>query len=134
MWPHSVQFNDHIFETPIHDCPMDKLDEFWAIGKCSGNGMRAERQNEPINHRDKVNLKLTLTLQTPQATVHSSEDAEAWFAWHSMQRSMMWFRQMAQLSTTMSQAQRATALHYNKHKGRISIQLITHISTIAYLR
>ncbi len=51
------------------------------------------------------------TLQIPQATVHSSLVAEAWFAWHSMQRSMMWFRQMAQLSTTMSQAQRATAFH-----------------------
>src|SRR5690242_2647656 len=47
----------------------------------------------------------------PQATVHSSLVAEAWLAWHSMQRSMMWLRQMAQLSTTMSQAQRATAFH-----------------------
>lgn len=28
-----------------------------------------------------------------------------------VQRSMMWLRQMAQLSTTMSQAQRATAFH-----------------------
>jgi hypothetical protein len=28
--------------------------------------------------------------------------AAAWLAWHSMQRSMMWLRQMAQLSTTMS--------------------------------
>lgn len=25
-----------------------------------------------------------LTLQTPQATVHSSEVAEAWLAWHSI--------------------------------------------------
>jgi hypothetical protein len=54
-----------------------------------------------------------LTLQMPQATVHSSLVAEAWFAWHSMQRSMMWLRQMAQLSTTMSHAQRATAFHYD---------------------
>jgi hypothetical protein len=52
-----------------------------------------------------------LTLQMPQATVHSSLVADAWFAWHSMQRSMMWLRQMAQLSTTMSHAQRATAFH-----------------------
>jgi hypothetical protein len=56
-------------------------------------------------------LVLVLTLQMPQATVHSSLVAEAWFAWHSMQRSMMWLRQMAQLSTTMSQAQSATAFH-----------------------
>jgi hypothetical protein len=51
------------------------------------------------------------TLQMPQATVHSSLVAEAWLAWHSMHRSMIWLRQMAQLSTTMSQAQRATAFH-----------------------
>ena len=90
----------------------------------------------------------------PHATVHSSLVAEAWLAWHSMHRSMMWFLgiifnimvtittekrgdwalqvlrylwfvfllknvenfqqnlQMAQLSTTMSQAQSATAFHF----------------------
>ena len=36
----------------------------------------------------------------------------AWLAWHSMQRSIMWFLQIAQLSTTISHAQRATALHF----------------------
>merc|ERR1719343_1434193 len=51
-------------------------------------------------------------LQTPQATVHSSLVWEPWFAWHSMQRSIMWLRQMAQLSTTMSHAHNATALHF----------------------
>ena len=50
-------------------------------------------------------------MQMPHATVHSSEVAEAWLAWQSMHRSMMWLRQMAQLSTTMSQAQSATAFH-----------------------
>jgi len=59
-----------------------------------------------------------LTLQIPQATVHSSLVADAWLAWHSMQRSMMWLRQMAQLSTTMSHAQRATAFHYHHHVSR----------------
>lgn len=52
--------------------------------------------NEQHNH-------LVLTLHTPHATVHSSLVAEAWFAWHSMQRSIMWFRQIAQLSTTISE-------------------------------
>lgn len=47
--------------------------------------------------------KFKLTLQTPQATVHSSLVAEAWLAWHSMQRSIIWLRQMAQLSTTISE-------------------------------
>merc|ERR1719333_1726929 len=51
-------------------------------------------------------------LHIPQATVHSSLVALAWLAWHSMHRSMMWFLQMAQLSTTMSQAHRATAFHF----------------------
>lgn len=51
-------------------------------------------------------------LQIPQATVHSSVVAAPWLAWHSIHRSMMWFRQMAQLSTTISQAHRATAFHY----------------------
>ena len=27
----------------------------------------------------------------PHATVHSSLVADAWLAWHSMHRSMMWF-------------------------------------------
>merc|ERR1719340_628712 len=51
-------------------------------------------------------------LHIPQATVHSSLVALAWLAWHSMHRSMMWFLQMAQLSTTMSQAHSATAFHF----------------------
>merc|ERR1719211_903903 len=51
-------------------------------------------------------------LHIPQATVHSSLVALAWLAWHSMHKSMMWFLQMAQLSTTMSQAHRATAFHF----------------------
>ena len=35
-------------------------------------------------------LKQVLT-HMPHATVHSSLVAEAWLAWHSMHRSMMWF-------------------------------------------
>eukprot|EP00416_Gambierdiscus_australes_P045564 CAMPEP_0171092830 /NCGR_PEP_ID=MMETSP0766_2-20121228/37613_1 /TAXON_ID=439317 /ORGANISM="Gambierdiscus australes, Strain CAWD 149" /LENGTH=94 /DNA_ID=CAMNT_0011551143 /DNA_START=31 /DNA_END=311 /DNA_ORIENTATION=+ len=62
-----------------------------------------------FNQRE-MQWKWKAWLQTPQATVHSSLVWEPWFAWHSMQRSMMWFRQMAQLSTTMSQAHSATAL------------------------
>ena len=57
-------------------------------------------------------LSDVLTLQIPHATVHSSDVAEAWLAWQSMHRSMIWLRQMAQLSTTMSHAQSATAFHY----------------------
>lgn len=68
-----------------------------------------------LNHRLRIPTKLPrsrrLTLQIPQATVHSSLVALAWLAWQSIHRSMMWFLQMAQLSTTMSQAQSATAFH-----------------------
>lgn len=52
------------------------------------------------------------TLHAPHATVHSSTPAALEFAWHSMHRSIMWFRQIAQLSTCISQDQRATAFHY----------------------
>lgn len=31
-----------------------------------------------------MNLDEIRTLQTPQATVHSSDVAEAWLAWHSI--------------------------------------------------
>lgn len=58
-------------------------------------------------------------LQMPQATVHSSDVADAWLAWHSMQRSMMWFRQIAQLSTTMSHAHNATAFHFFTTKPEV---------------
>lgn len=51
-------------------------------------------------------------LQVPQATVHSVSLFADWLAWHSMQGSIIWLRQMAQLSTTMSHDQRATPLHF----------------------
>lgn len=93
-----------------------------------------------------------LTLQIPHATVHSSVVDEPWLAWHSIpvsvslgwlgeatwkgclgtfhvHRSIMWFRQMAQLSTTMSQAQRATAFHLT-----LSIQRsFSCVSVVKYL-
>jgi hypothetical protein len=76
----------------------------------SRDAVEVERMLVDVSHVWRT-VRHALTLQMPQATVHSSLVAEAWFAWHSMQRSMMWLRQMAQLSTTMSQAQRATAFH-----------------------
>lgn len=57
--------------------------------------------NKKLVNNDKAKNK-ELTLQTPQATVHSSLVADAWFAWHSIHRSIIWFRQIAQLSTTIS--------------------------------
>jgi len=64
-----------------------------------------------FNHRD-MQWKWKAWLQTPQATVHSSLVTDAWFAWHSIHKSIMWFLQMAQLSTTISHAHKATAFHF----------------------
>ena len=87
-----------------------------------------------FNHHVNHPYLCMLTLQTPQATVHSSEVADAWLAWHSIpkmfqsmrsccdqcccyaaefhsQRSMIWFRQMAQLSTTISIISLLSTLH-----------------------
>lgn len=63
-----------------------------------------------------------LTLQTPQATVHSSLVALAWLAWHSMQRSIMWLRQIAQLSTTMSRNTQKVELAIILTQNRLEIQ------------
>eukprot|EP00307_Rebecca_sp_RCC1486_P012343 CAMPEP_0119434086 /NCGR_PEP_ID=MMETSP1335-20130426/50488_1 /TAXON_ID=259385 /ORGANISM="Chrysoculter rhomboideus, Strain RCC1486" /LENGTH=371 /DNA_ID=CAMNT_0007459937 /DNA_START=234 /DNA_END=1349 /DNA_ORIENTATION=+ len=57
-------------------------------------------------------VEMERVVATPHATVHSSEVADAWLAWHSMHRSMMWLRQIAQLSTTISHAHSETADHF----------------------
>jgi len=59
----------------------------------------------------------------PHATVHSSLVWLAWLAWHSIHKSMMWLRQMAQLSTTMSHAHSATAFHFLISKRRCFLSL-----------
>merc|ERR1719211_473727 len=70
-------------------------------------------------------------LHIPQATVHSSLVALAWLAWHSMHRSMMWLRQMAQLSTTMSQAQSATAFHFFTSNRFLSLATVPPLGPAA---
>lgn len=56
-----------------------------------GNFTQQEKKNSKINlswhvrkKQELINLDETRTLQTPQATVHSSDVAEAWLAWHSI--------------------------------------------------
>ena len=41
--------------------------------------------------KQKILTDLKVFTHMPHATVHSSLVAEAWLAWHSMHRSMMWF-------------------------------------------
>lgn len=48
----------------------------------SQDGQSRISGNVFISHADRE--RCFLTLQTPHATVHSSEVADAWFAWHSM--------------------------------------------------
>lgn len=50
-----------------------------------------QKKNSKINlswrvrkKQELMNLDEIRTLQTPQATVHSSDVAEAWLAWHSI--------------------------------------------------
>lgn len=78
---------------------------FWSSTNeiCSGNEKRAKNSNYQ---------KFNPTLQLPHATVHSSLPSAEGFAWHSIHKSIIWLRHIAQLSTTMSQAQRATAFHF----------------------
>lgn len=45
---------------------------------------QVKRKRGNITARELSNQRVSLTLQTPHATVHSSEVADAWFAWHSM--------------------------------------------------
>ena len=62
-----------------------------------------------FNHLE-MQWKWYAWLQFPHAGSHSSP--LTWLAWHSMHWSMMWFLQMAQVSTWTSQAHKATADHF----------------------
>ena len=64
-----------------------------------------------FNHR-KMQWKWNAWLQIPHATVQSSDVADP-DAWHSIHKSIIWLRQMAQLSTSISHAHNATAFHFN---------------------
>lgn len=139
-WPGGgcVVSSGRIFGIPILGCPAGTLDASSTISRCNENGMHAARTETkkrkrishgaekmltkrvlrkwwPVAGPAKEEATTKLTLQTPQATVHSSLVADAWFAWHSMHKSIMWLRQMAQLSTTISVVA--------KRKTRIQIKM-----------
>lgn len=104
---------------PIRDYQVDIHCASWASVRCSGNGMRATRGDVDI--WNKSSSRNRLTLHIPHAALQSSVDADTWFAWQSMpawrgtlsdvgmrtrwvdaHRSIIWFLQIAQLSTTIS--------------------------------
>lgn len=95
---------------------MFKLFQILWIPQCpyfwNSHSLLSKGQTWRVFNHLEIQWKWKAWLQTPQATVHSSLVAEAWLAWHSMHKSIMWFLQIAQLSTTMSHAQRATAFHF----------------------
>ena len=64
----------------------------------SGDAVEVEGVVTPVANQFCANEKMKKIKQDshiPQATVHSSLVAEAWLAWHSMHRSMMWFLRIA---------------------------------------
>jgi len=83
------------------------LPYFWNSQSLLSNGHTCR----VLSHLE-MQWKWKAWLQIPHATVHSSLVAEAWLAWHSIHKSIMWFLQIAQLSTTMSHAHKATAFHF----------------------
>lgn len=71
-------FNDRISGIPILDYLMDKLDVFLTNVRYNGSGMHAEKKKKKFSLETiKSHQKKNLTLQTPQATVHSSLVADA---------------------------------------------------------
>lgn len=59
-----------------------------------------------------IQCKWKAWLQTPQAATHSLSVSVMAFGWHSMHGSIIWFLQIAQLSTAISHDQNATAVHF----------------------
>lgn len=109
-----------------------------SVIECKSKLYRSSVIENVEHNNDIADLRQKHTLQTPQATVHSSDFAVALLAWHSIpnethahisvskemdhvfdnnvfvnsQRSMMCVLQIAQVSTIMSQAHSATAFHW----------------------
>ena len=94
---------------------------FWNSHSLLSNGHTCLVFNQRL-----IQCKWNAWLHTPHATLHSSFAPVGlllfapvvvvlvccWLAWHSMQRSIMWLRQMAQVSTWMSQLHSATPCHF----------------------
>lgn len=80
--PKNKEYNCLTFAIPSHDCLEDILDDSWASGIYNESGKHAVIISS-TSMLERCCL-YPLTLQTPQATVHSSEVADAWLAWHSI--------------------------------------------------
>lgn len=74
------------FAAPIHDCQAGKHSSSSANVKYSGSGMHAGSRGQIgfIHKRTSLVGPIGLTLQIPQAALHSSLVADTWFAWQSI--------------------------------------------------
>lgn len=131
--PPNVAINDRTSETPSPDYREDRLGGPLATSKCSGSGKHARREIRLAFYLFGLTGEWALAYVTYAPSdcallarmgglVSLALDAcgselvlcllVAIVRAGSLHRSMMWFLQMAQLSTTMSQAQSETAFHY----------------------
>ena len=75
----------HISGTPSRGYQVGTLDAASAIEKCSENETRGlQVQSDSCQSPSQALFLKRHLLQTPQATVHSSDVADCWLAWHSM--------------------------------------------------
>lgn len=83
------------------------LPYFWNSQSLLSNG-----QTWRVLSQREMQWKWNAWLQTPHAAVHSSPVAVAWFAWHSIHKSIRWLRHMAQVSFWISHAHKAKPFHF----------------------
>lgn len=83
-------------------------------------------------HLELNNLfKLNISVDVQFHIIHSPKTSWRRMCWLqkcvNSQRSMMWFRQIAQLSTTMSQAHSATAFHWWENRNDKKCQMLFNL-------
>lgn len=76
---------------------------------CNSHSLLSNGQTLRVFNQRSMQCKWKPWLHVPHAIKHSSV---FWSAWHSMHRSLIWFRQMAQFSVAISHVHNATALHF----------------------
>ena len=93
--------------TPSPCCRGGRPAWSWASGRCSGSGRRGYTSpRPPCTPRWWRSPGRSQWHDDLQYNIYGT-----WLAWHSMHRSMMWLRQMAQFSTWMSHDHSALACH-----------------------
>lgn len=81
--------------------PKEKKVVYWPHFWNSHSRLSSGHTDRCFSHRE-IQWKWKAWLHMPQATLQSLAVAEFWFAWQSIQHSIMWLRQIAQFSTAIS--------------------------------